>query len=65
MSQEQVHSELSDLADLNINIYELTRDLARIAKQIKEDTKEETDPPIPVLEAVHLVHENKYGCAHR
>ncbi len=54
-----VHSLLSDLTDHDANIYEMTRTLARVAKHIKEDTKEESDPPKPVLEAIKKYHENK------
>lgn len=52
-----VHSLLSDLTDNEPNIYELTKDLARISKQIKEDTKEDPDPPKPLLEAISKIHE--------
>ena len=50
------HALLSDLTDQEPNIYELTKDMARIAKQIKEDTKEDPDPPKPVLEAINMIY---------
>ena len=46
------HTELSDLTDDATNIYTMTRDIAAVAKQIKENSKEDIDPPNPVLEAV-------------
>lgn len=52
-----VHGLLSDLTDQEPNIYELTKDLARISKQIKEDTKEDPEPPKPLLEAINKIHE--------
>lgn len=55
-----VHSLLSDLTDFDANIYEMTKTLARIAKQIKSDTKEEAEPPRPVLEAIKKYHNSKY-----
>lgn len=54
---ETIHTELSDLTDKEENIYKMTRDLAAVAKQIKEDSKEETDPPNPVLEAVDKTYQ--------
>ena len=39
----------------------MTKELAGIAKQIKEDTKEDPDPPKPVLEAIARRHENSVG----
>lgn len=53
----EVHSLLSKLTDHEHNVYELTRDIARIAKQIKEDTKEFADPPKPTLEAIRVMYE--------
>ena len=60
MSQEQVSTNrlLSELTDYNDNIYDMTKELAGIAKQIKEDTKEDPDPPKPVPEAIIRRHEN-------
>jgi hypothetical protein len=52
---------LSDLTDYNENIYDMTKELAGIAKQIKEDTKEDAEPPKPVLEAILRRHENSVG----
>ena len=59
MSQEQVSTNrlLSDLTDFDENIYDMTKELAGIAKQIKEDTKEDPEPPKPVLEAVARRHD--------
>lgn len=59
MSQKRKgrHILLSDLTDQADNIYELTREIAGVAKQIKEDTKEETDPPNPVLESIGQIYE--------
>jgi DNA-directed RNA polymerase subunit K/omega len=54
-----VHSLLSDLTDFDANIYEMARTLARIAKHIKEDTKEEAEPPKPVLQAIKVYHASK------
>lgn len=54
-----VNSLISDLTDHNENIYEMAKDLARIAKQIKEDTKEEAEPPKPVAEAVKKMYESQ------
>jgi hypothetical protein len=51
------HSLLSEMTDYAPNIYELTRDLARIAKQIKHDTKEDINAPKPVLEAVKKIYQ--------
>jgi hypothetical protein len=56
-----VNSVLSDLTDIEPNIYEMTKDLARIAKQIKEDTKEEPEPPKPVPEAIKTMYESRSG----
>ena len=53
----EVHSLLSQLTDHEPNVYELTRDIARIAKQIKEDTKESSEPPKPTLEAIKVMYE--------
>jgi len=39
----------------------MTKDLARIAKQIKEDTKEEPEPPKPVPEAIKTMYESRSG----
>lgn len=50
--EENIHRKLSDLNDEAGNIYEMTRDIAAVAKQIKEETKEEIDPPNPVIEAI-------------
>ena len=63
MSQEQVSTNhlLSELTDYNDNIYDMTKELAGIAKQIKEDTKEDPDPPKPVIEAIIKRHENSVG----
>ena len=57
-SHNEVHGLLSDLTDQEPNIYELTKDLARIAKQIKEDTKEDPEPPKPILEAIYKFSES-------
>lgn len=54
-----INSLLSDLTDIDANIYEMTKDLARIAKQIKEDTKEEPEPPKPVPEAIKTMYESR------
>jgi hypothetical protein len=35
----------------------MTKELAGVAKQIKEDTKEDPEPPKPVLEAVAKKHD--------
>ena len=35
--------------------------IQNIAKQIKEDTKEDAEPPKPVLEAILRRHENSVG----
>jgi hypothetical protein len=56
-----VNSVLSDLTDIEPNIYEMTKDLARIAKQIKEDTKEEPEPPKPVPQAIKTMFESRTG----
>lgn len=56
-----INSVLSDITDIEPNIYEMTKDLARIAKQIKEDTKEEPEPPKPVLEAIKTMYESRTG----
>jgi hypothetical protein len=53
----KVHRQLSELIDEVQSIYDMTKDLARISKQIKEDTKEDIDPPAPVLEAIDIAHE--------
>lgn len=50
---------LSDLTDFNENIYDMTKELAGIAKHIKEETKENPEPPKPVLEAVIRKHESQ------
>lgn len=55
-----IHSLLSDLTDYDSNIYELARNIARVAKQIKEDTKEDSECPKPVLEAIKKYHNNKF-----
>lgn len=52
-----VHGLLSELTDFVPNIYEMTKDLARIAKQIKEDTKEDPEPPKPIPEAIKAMYE--------
>ncbi|MDD9898820.1 MAG: hypothetical protein OXU45_07465 [Candidatus Melainabacteria bacterium] len=57
-SHHEIHRKLSDLTDQEPNIYELTKDLARIAKQIKEDTKEDPEPPKPILEAIYKFSES-------
>lgn len=57
-SHHEVHCLLSDLNDQEANIYELTKDLARIAKQIKDDTKEDPEPPKPILEAIYKFAES-------
>lgn len=61
--QEQASTNrlLSQLTDHNENIYDMTKELAGIAKQIKEDTKEDAEPPKPVLEAIARRHENSVG----
>lgn len=56
-SGSKVHGQLSGLIDEVESIYDMTKDLARIAKQIKEDTKEDIDPPAPVLEAIDIAFE--------
>ena len=54
-----VRDLLSELTDHEPNIYEMTKDLAKIAKQIKEDTKEDPEPPKPVIEAIKKLYESK------
>jgi hypothetical protein len=54
-----VRDLLSELTDHQPNIYEMTKDLAGIAKQIKEDTKEEPEPPKPINEAIIKLYESK------
>ncbi len=49
------HIELSELTDEADNVYELTRHIAGVAKQIKEDNKEDTDPPNPVLKGIEEI----------
>lgn len=53
---EDVHEQLSELSDYADNIYELTKDIAGVAKRIKFDSREEIEQPIPVLEAVNRFH---------
>ncbi len=48
---------LSALTDNEPNIYEMTRDMARVAKQIKEDTKEDSQQHKPVIEAIEAMYE--------
>ena len=56
--QEKTTNQLlSDLTDHNENIYDMAKELAGIAKQIKEDTKEDAEPPKPVIEAIARKHE--------
>lgn len=55
------HAELSELTDHKESIYEMTRDLAGIAKQFKEDTKEDTEPPNAVLSAISLMYQSEIG----
>lgn len=55
------HRQLSDLTDDNENIYGMTRDIAAVAKQIKEDSKEDTGHSNPVLEAVDRIYDNDFG----
>lgn len=54
-----VRDLLSELTDHEPNIYEMAKDLARIAKQIKEDTKEDPEPPKPVIEAIKKMYESR------
>ncbi len=61
MAQNCGHSLLSEMIDHAPNIYEMTRDLARVAKQIKHDTKEDIDAPKPVLEAIRRVYDVTVG----
>ena len=44
MAEKQTHELLSELTDHEANVYDLTRSLARVAKQIKADTKEDIEP---------------------
>ncbi len=57
--EETVYGRLSDLTDHEPNIYELTRNLARIAKQIKQDTREDTSAPKPIPEAIERLYNNR------
>ncbi len=61
MSEKPVSTNqlLSDLTDYNENIYDMAKELAGIAKQIKEDTKEDPEPPKPVLEAILRKHDSQ------
>lgn len=56
-NQGKEHSLLSEMTDHLPNIYEMTRDIAKVAKQIKQDTKEDIDAPKPVLEAITRIYE--------
>jgi len=55
----ECHQQLSDLIDFDDNIYSMTKDLAGVAKQIKFESKEDIDPPIPVFEAVNMTYKSK------
>ena len=59
--REEVHAKLSDLTDHEPCIYEMCRDIARVAKQIKFDTREDTMAPKPVLEAINMMYESRIG----
>lgn len=58
-STQTLNYLLSALTDNEPNIYEMTRDMARVAKQIKEDTKEDPEPPKPVIEAIKAMYNAK------
>ncbi len=57
--EDSVHTLLSAITDHDANIYDMTKDLARIAKQTKEDNKEEVGAPRPVIEAIRKVYVSK------
>jgi hypothetical protein len=54
-----VRDLLSELTDHEPNIYEMTKDLAGIAKQIKEDTKEDPEPPKSIQAAIVKLYESR------
>lgn len=56
-NQDKANSLLSEMNDHLPNIYEMTRDIAKVAKQIKADTKEDIEAPKPVLEAITKIYE--------
>ncbi|MFM7457590.1 MAG: hypothetical protein ACOYK1_01555 [Vampirovibrionia bacterium] len=55
---------LSEIIDYEENIYEMTREIAGVAKRIKEQDKEEPSPYPPILKAIKEVYvhrvENRY-----
>lgn len=54
------HVELSELTDEAGNVYELAREIAGVAKQFKQDTKEDIDTKSPVLEAINGLYKQKF-----
>ena len=61
IQETNIHALLSDLNDFCPNIYQMAKDLAGIAKQVKENTKEEAEPPKPVLEAIEMMYASKFS----
>lgn len=61
--REERHIELSELTDAENSVYELTREIAGIAKQIKEETKEEVDPVDSILESINILYKTRIQTA--
>lgn len=53
---EATNKFLSEIIDYEENIYEMTREIAGVAKRIKEHDKEEPSPEPPILKAIKEVY---------
>lgn len=56
---ETINKFLSEIIDYEDNVYEMTREIAGVAKRIKEQDKEEPSPEPPILKAIKEVYVHK------
>jgi len=56
---ETINKFLSEIIDYEANVYEMTREIAGVAKRIKEQDKEEPSPEPPILKAIKEVYVHK------
>jgi hypothetical protein len=54
----EVHYKLSEITDDAENIYEVTRQIAGVAKRIKEEDRENPNPRPAVLKAIEIINEH-------
>lgn len=56
---ETTNKFLSEIIDFEENVYDMTREVAGVAKRIKEQDKEEPNPEPPILKAIKEVYYHK------